>query len=134
MFFLMEWATVCALDWWYGLLNLKLHPHCLPRQADLSRRSRSGDGDSDRCTTQCVDVVTAFTLLSITTTEFTARSILYVAVLVLDAPSCAGHVAATYLIYAYLGARRYLAKFGKNFADDEEGPMPSTRALNSMRA
>ena len=112
MFFLMEWATVCALDWWYGRLNLRIHPHCLPRQADLSRRSRSGDGDSDRCTTQCVDVVTAFALLSITAAEFTAKSALHIAVVVIDAPSYAGHVAATHLICAYLGTRRYLAKFG----------------------
>jgi hypothetical protein len=52
-----------------------------------------------------VDVVTAFALLSITAAEFTAKATLYVAVLVLDAPSYAGHVAATHLICAYLRVR-----------------------------
>ena len=50
--------------------------------------------------------------VSITAAEFTAKATLYIAVLVLDAPSYAGHVAATHLICAYLGTRRYLSKFG----------------------
>jgi len=108
----MEWFTVCALDVWYGALDLKVHPHCIPRQMDLSRRSRAGYGDSDRCAIQCVDAVVALTSLSITVSKFTAKTILHVAVLVVDAPSYVGHVAATHLIGAYLGTRRYLAKLG----------------------
>ena len=56
-FFLVEWAVSALLDRAHHHLGLAVHPHSLPRQADLSHRWRRGE--CRRCHLDTLDIIAA---------------------------------------------------------------------------